>query len=88
MATAQQAVALSGDDLVLSYRPATVVHGVVSLPTRTHCPSASRPGHNVRAIDALTTITSALDFVSVGSIPRPRSSRVPIAAKYSGETAW
>jgi hypothetical protein len=37
--------------------PTTAVHGMVSARTRMHSPMASRPGHSVRAIDSLTTMT-------------------------------
>ena len=67
--------------------PTTVVHGLVSAPTRMHCPSASLVGHSVLAIASLTTVTSGAFFVSVASMPRPRMIRVPAVRKYSGDAA-
>jgi peptidyl-prolyl cis-trans isomerase A (cyclophilin A) len=37
--------------------PITVVHGIVSALTLTHCPSGSALGHNTRPMDSLTTMT-------------------------------
>jgi hypothetical protein len=50
--------------MMFSATPTTVEHGTVSLPTRTHSPSGSRPGHSARAIAALTTITSGAPATS------------------------
>ena len=61
--------------------PTTVVHGTVSLDTRTHRPIASPPGHRVFAIAWLTTIARGAPATSCTVMPRPRRILVPMVAK-------
>ena len=71
---------------MFSATPTTVVQGMVSAFMRMHWPIGSRPGQSTCPIAWLTTITRGAPSTSVGSMPRPRSSRVPMVAKYSGVT--
>ena len=49
-------------------------------------PIGSFPGQRAAPIDAPITATRCAPSLSVRSMPRPRTIRVPIVAKYSADT--
>ncbi len=53
----------------------------VTTDSRIGCPIADLPGHNCRASVSLTTATSGLDAVSLGSKSRPATMGMPSVAK-------